>query len=198
MSTTDETTVAPEQGAPALDRAGASHVYVVGRILEELAKALYSYGGAQLSATKPNGALVLPIEDRESAFIGGRRAGRVQMYAPKVTATLKPDNPALVAWAKGNERYQHNVITIEVLTPAVVTALKAHAVKVGAPVDQYGEVVPGLSLTEGEPTPTKSLDKTFMEELLAPERIEQLVADIIAGAVALPGLASSIERGEQP
>ncbi|WP_433542109.1 hypothetical protein ACQP10_38125 (plasmid) [Streptosporangium sandarakinum] len=201
MSTPDETTGAPVQGAPApgpaLGRAGASHVYLVGRVLEELAKALYTYGDAHLTSTTANGALLLPVEDRESAYIGPHRIGRVQMYAPKKTASLKPDHPALIAWAKEREHYRHNVLTIEILAPAVVAALKAHAVKVGAAVDKYGEPVPGLTVSEGDPTPTKSLDKDFMAELLAPERIEQLAMDIIAGAVALPGLTPSIEKGEQ-
>lgn len=186
-----DTSGAGRQPAPAgLGREDGSSVYLAGQILAAIADALIELGDQALTATGVDGRPTLPVEDRQSGYVGGIRVGYTQMYDGKTTATLKPDDPALVRWALASDRYRHNVITVQMLAPAVVDELKKHAVKVGAPVDKHGELVPGLALKKGDPTPYKRLDKQILAELLAPERINQLAHALLAGTANLPGLSA--------
>jgi hypothetical protein len=168
-------------------REAGSSVYLAGRVLEAVAKKLIELGDSALTRVE-GGRPVLEVDDRQSGYLGRVRLGYTQMHAPKMTPELEPDDPALVAWALASERYRDAVITKQVLTPEMVKRLKAHAVKVGEPVDAHGEVVPGLRLKPGDPTPYKHLDPKLVEELLAPERIHALAVALLSGRASLPGL----------
>ncbi|TMR88304.1 hypothetical protein [Nonomuraea basaltis] len=189
---------ATEAGAPAVvDREAASSLYLAGRLLELISKALIALGDDGLTAIAEGGKPVMPVEDRQSGYIGGTRLGYTQMNDGKTEADLKPDDPRLVAWALASDHYRHNVLTMQVLAPAVVTEIKKHAVKMGAPVDRHGEVVPGLTLKKGDPTPFKHLDKQLVAEVLAPERIRALAHALLTGLATLPGLTTDTERNPQ-
>lgn len=185
--------------APAVvDRRAASGLYLAGRLLESIAKALIALGDDGLTATLPDGKPVMPVDDRQSGYIGGTRLGFTQMNDGKTTAELEPDNPRLVAWALASDRYRHNVLTVQILAPAVVAEIKKHALKMGAPVDRHGEIVPGLSLKKGDPTPFKHLDKQLVAEVLAPERIRALAHALLSGLATLPGLPTSTDAEGDP
>ncbi|MGA4995937.1 hypothetical protein [Nonomuraea bangladeshensis] len=180
------------------DREAASSLYLAGRLLELISKALIALGDEGLTATTPDGKPVLPVEDRQSGYIGGTRLGFTQMNDGKTTAELAGDDPRLVAWALKSDQYRHNVLTMQVLAPAVVAEIKKHALKVGAPVDRHGEIVPGLTLKKGDPTPFKHLDKQLVAEVLAPERIRALAHALLTGLAILPGLPTSDDTERNP
>ncbi|MEU6713030.1 hypothetical protein ABZ897_16230 [Nonomuraea sp. NPDC046802] len=180
------------------DREAASSVYLAGRLLETIAKALIALGDEGLTAVRPDGRPVMPVEDRESGWIGGTRLGFTQMNDGKTVADLEPDDPRLVAWALKSERYRQNVLTVQILAPAVVAEIKKHAVKMGAPVDRYGEIVPGLKLRKGDPTPFKHLDKQLVAEVTAPERIRALAHALLTGLATLPGLPTTTGTERNP
>ncbi|MFI6900265.1 hypothetical protein ACIBKY_03335 [Nonomuraea sp. NPDC050394] len=182
--------------APAVeDREAASSLYLAGRLLESIAKALIVLGDDGLTSTTSDGKPVMPVDDRQSGYIGGTRLGFTQMNDGKTTAELAADDPRLVAWASKSPHYQHNVLTLQILAPAVVAEIKKHALKAGAPVDRHGEVVPGLSLKKGDPTPFKHLDKQLVAEVLAPERIRALAHALLTGLATLPGLPTTDTEG---
>ncbi|WP_433513887.1 hypothetical protein ACQP2T_61785 [Nonomuraea sp. CA-143628] len=187
--------------APAVaDREAASSLYLAGRLLESIAKALVALGDDGLTAIEESGKPVMPVEDRQSGYIGKTRLGYTQMNDGKTTAELASDDPALVAWALASNRYRHNVLTVQILAPAVVAEIKKHALKMGAPVDRHGEIVPGLTIRKGDPTPFKHLDKQLVAEVLAPERIRALAHALLTGLATLPGLlpvSTDTERNPQ-
>ncbi|SDH69281.1 hypothetical protein SAMN05421505_120102 [Sinosporangium album] len=170
-----------------LSREDASSVYLAGRLLEEIAKKLIALGGEAMAARTSDDLPVLPAGDCQSGYLGGLRLGSTRMDPPKITASLRADDPELVQWALDSPHYRHNVLTVQVLAPAVVEQIKKHAAKVGAPVDPNGEIVPGLTVTTGDPTPYKQLHKPLRDELVAPERIHALALALLAGEAALPG-----------
>ncbi|MEU4231170.1 hypothetical protein AB0F17_43335 [Nonomuraea sp. NPDC026600] len=185
--------------APAVvDREAASSLYLAGRLLELISKALIALGDDGLTAIEESGKPVMPVEDRQSGWIGGTRLGYTQMNDGKTTPELAPDDPRLVAWALASDHYRHNVLTVQVLAPAVVAEIKKHALKMGAPVDRHGEVVPGLVLKKGDPTPFKHLDKQLVAEVLAPERIRTLAHALLTGLATLPGLSVSTDAERNP
>ncbi|MFI6637193.1 hypothetical protein ACIBI7_50630 [Nonomuraea fuscirosea] len=196
MSSVEQATAGAQPAVA--DREAASSLYLAGRLLESIAKALIALGDDGLTATTPDGRPVMPVEDRQSGYIGGTRLGFTQMCDGKVTPELDPADPRLVAWALASDHYRHNVLTMQVLAPAVVAEIKKHAVKMGAPVDRHGEIVPGLTLKKGAPTPFKHLDKQLVAQVLAPERIRALAHALLTGLATLPGLPVSTDTERTP
>ncbi|GAA4209452.1 hypothetical protein GCM10022252_76020 [Streptosporangium oxazolinicum] len=179
----------------ALGRTDGSRVFLAGRVLEAIAGKLIARGQAALNATGEHDVPVLPVGDRQSGYLGRHRMGRVLMADGKVTVSLEADHPAAVAWALGRDHYRAHVITYQALAPSLVEQLKAHAKTTGEPVDKNGEIVPGLTIRTGQPTPTKELDAEFMEQLLADEQIDALVEALLSGRATLPGLPAPILEG---
>ncbi len=191
MTSLDETTAAgttPAAPAAPIDKSGANRAWVWAQVLAAIADAVKKTAAAQLAGKRPDGSPVMTVGDRESSYLAGKRLGSAQMFAGKTTVTLDPDHPALVAWAKENPHYAHNVIQVEMLSPAVVDQLKKHAAKVGGPVDAHGDEIPGMSIGWGQPYLVKDLDEDLVADLLASERINRLVDAVVAGTIALPDL----------
>ncbi|WP_433357789.1 hypothetical protein ACQP25_44400 (plasmid) [Microtetraspora malaysiensis] len=194
MSMSDQ--AAGEQPAAAgMDRYGANRAWMWAAVLEELAKAVRKVAAARLASTRPDGSPVMAVGDRETAFAGGRRLGSATMYDGKATATLAGDDPRLVAWAKERPHYEGAVIRVEMVTPAVVDELKKHAVKVRAPVDRHGEVIPGMTVKTGDPYLVRDLDRALVAEMLSPENVARIVEAVIAGMAAIPGVAELESAG---
>ncbi|MEU4703410.1 hypothetical protein [Nonomuraea dietziae] len=189
MTVTIDTVGAGVLPAPA-GRENGSSLYLAGRLLEAIGRKLSALGSQALAATREDGKPVLPVDDRQTGYMGPTRLGYTQMYDGKVTPELAADHPALVAWALANDHYRNHVITTQTLAPATVKALKDHAAKVGQPVDKHGEVVPGLTLRKGDPTPYQKLDEQLVAELIAPERIQALAWALLSGTATLPGLSA--------
>ncbi|MFI9845081.1 hypothetical protein ACIHFD_49240 [Nonomuraea sp. NPDC051941] len=157
MSTPGETSAAPEQGAaaPPHDRREVALEYLLAKAGIKLLGDAVKTSGAILRASRQDGTPVLAETDRESAFLAGLRLGAVLMKRGAVTVILDNTDPLFVAWVKDHPKY-HTEIR-EVVEPAFAKRLKDHARKVGKPIAPTGEMVPGMSIDVGDPTPTEEL-----------------------------------------
>ncbi|MGW0485778.1 hypothetical protein [Nonomuraea sp. NPDC003214] len=172
MSNPDETTcAAPAPGAaapagPPVDRRMESLGYLLAKAgIKLLESAAAAHADTLRTSRRPDNSPLMDVADREAAWLAGRRLGATRMDPGKVTVQWDGSDPRAVEWVKAHPKYSSELR--EIVEPALVTKLKAHAKKVGGPVDENGDPIPGMWIDYGKPTPVQELVDDFAEVIAA-------------------------------
>jgi hypothetical protein len=86
---------------------------------------------------------------RDIGVISGEQIGSVQLTKGATRASVT-DMDALLKWAQVNAPDQ--VVTVPVLRPAYLTALLTGAKAEGVAVTKDGELIPGIDVTQSDPS----------------------------------------------
>jgi hypothetical protein len=103
----------------------------------------------------------------EARMPDGTPLGTVSIRKGRVTAKVT-DLDALTEWVENH--HPEHIVTVTSVRPAYVSVLLKQAQDAGAPVDKTGEVIPGVSVTEGEPYLATTLTNGAAKVVLAAVR----------------------------
>jgi len=188
MTTNQQNPAAGTLPAAPADRSIPNRVYLLATFLGDLAKALKSMAAQDTtSGTRPDGRPLMLPGDRDVITVQGRTLGKVTMTKGRTTVRVDTTHPQFIAWVKEN----HPEHIVETVAPAFVELLKKQVAERGGPVDETtGEIIPGVTITHGDPGLTRRLEPEIQKALEDPQRIravyEVLAADDTAILPMLP------------
>lgn len=144
--------------------------------------------GERLTAADRDGRIAVRdgwhVGDRLTATIAGRPAGTVTVKRPPVSASVS-DSTALTEWVATTHPTEIEEVTVRRVKPAYLSALLAAAKKTGVAVSSAGEVIPGITVTVGDPSVAVTLEDGAAELVAEAWRSGEL-AELIGGL--LPAL----------
>ena len=147
----------------------------VWQVIEQAAKARKEEAKAEL--------LALEHGDTVAGKVNGQIVGKASWSKGRAKLVVT-DERAFVNWVAGH--YPTEIISQ--INPAFIRSLEQRAKDTGAPIDLYGEVVPGVEIQTSDPFLTVRREKDA----------DEIVAGLLAhGRIQLSGIRAVGERLEE-
>ncbi|MFD9947725.1 hypothetical protein ACFWYW_56805 [Nonomuraea sp. NPDC059023] len=158
-STPDVSPASVKVAGPVPDKYAEALGYLLAKAAAKLVANAADQHAKALKSHRPDGSPLMGVGGREVVFLGTTQLGITRMDAGPTKVELDGTDPQVVAWVKNHAKY-HDQIR-EIVEPAFVTKLKAHARKAGAPVAPTGEPIPGMTISVGDPKVVEQLVDDF-------------------------------------
>lgn len=129
------------------------------------------------------------VGDRLGATLGGRVAGHAQLRKGTTRAVVS-DAEAFEAWVSENCPSEIEFLSSVRVRPSYQAAVLAAAKKTGVAVTAAGEEIPGITVTEGEPTVAVTLAEDAAELVAAAWQsgeLWELLGDLLPALEPAPG-----------